>query len=78
MFCRCRAAKKNQKRDAVGLNGATEQLAGGKDVGSPGKLVQVARSHSRGERLVPDTSGPPAASGPGSTGVRNKSSRGMD
>jgi hypothetical protein len=39
--------------DAVGLDGAAEQLARAEDVRLPGQFVEVSRSHARGERLVP-------------------------
>ena len=42
---------KNQRLDAVGLDGAPQQLAGADDVRLAGEFIQVARAHPRGERL---------------------------
>jgi hypothetical protein len=39
--------------DAVGFDGAAEQLAGAEDVGLAGELVEASRSHARGQRLMP-------------------------
>jgi hypothetical protein len=44
---------KNQRLNAVGLDGAAQQLAGREDVGLSGEFVKIARAHPRGERLVP-------------------------
>jgi hypothetical protein len=38
--------------DAVGLDGAAEQLAGAKDVRLAEELVEITRPHSRRQRLM--------------------------
>ena len=51
-FPRPRRTIENQRREAVGLDGASQQLAGGEDVLLSGDLIQMMRSHPRGQRLV--------------------------
>ena len=42
----------NQRLDAVGFNGTTEQFPWADDVSLAGKFVEVAWPHPGGERLV--------------------------
>jgi len=46
------AAEENQRLNAVGLDGAAQQLSRRENVRLPGKFVEIARAHPRGERLV--------------------------
>ncbi len=45
-------AVENEGLDAVGFDGAAEQLAGSEDVFLAGEFVEIARAHARGERFL--------------------------
>src|ERR1019366_677837 len=54
-FARAGRPVKNQRLDAVGLDGAAEQLALAEDVRLSGVFIKVARAHSRGEGLATES-----------------------
>jgi hypothetical protein len=51
-FAGARWAVENQRLNSVGFNGTTKELAGGENVGLTDEIVEVARTHSRGQGLV--------------------------
>ena len=51
-FAGARRAVKDQRLDAVGLDGAAQQLARAEDVRLADELAQVARPHARRQRLM--------------------------
>jgi hypothetical protein len=51
-FSGARRTVKNEGLDAVGLDGAAEELAGAEDVGLAGELAEIARAHAGGEGLA--------------------------
>src|SRR5579884_1253748 len=51
-LARARWSVKDQRLDAVGLNGAPEQLAGTENVRLPDVFVQVTGTHARSQRRV--------------------------
>ena len=51
-FARARRPVKNQRLNAIRINGAAEQLAGREDVRLPDEFIQRAWTHPGGERLV--------------------------
>ena len=56
-FARSRRTVKDQRLDAVGLDGAAKQLARRQDVRLAGVFVEVARTHPCGERLAAECVG---------------------